>query len=237
MKTNKSGFTLIEVLIALVITEIAFMGLLTAMDSLRSQMERQQRKWSSERITRNIIALASLPSSIRVTSVQTQNIEAADLFRQVRGWARADHLGPWMPIRLNLPFLEMMGPSNFITAGQFTGDPVRPMRYNRSGELCDTAFSVCPSAQWPIEVFTEYNFSCPPFFSEGYDYLRGDVPYFGLMDAPAALAIPSRCFGKSQMNIRVTVRESADAPNPPEGLIPTTVEVIRMQVGQISRRF
>jgi prepilin-type N-terminal cleavage/methylation domain-containing protein len=233
MKKMSPGFSLIEVLVAMAIVGISVTGLISTIEAVQNQKARQQTKWASERVTSTLIDLISLPATIRATEVQPGNYE---MYRNIKGRRSAKHLGDWEPVRLFLPFIDRAPDGTYLTGGEFTGEPLQPMRYNDKGDSCDMTLQLCPASQWPIQVSTEYNFSCPPFYHRGYDYKRGGLPYYGPIDDPVALAIPGKCISKAQINIRLVVRESADPDFPASGIFPPRVEIIRIVPGQVSYR-
>lgn len=226
MIRNQRGITLIDSLIGIVLLGASAMALATLIHFLNQAMARQQVKWTSERISATVIEMVSLPATLRSSISQTDTEEARTLFRELRGWKSSRHLGPWTGMRMYLPFVDKTGPASFVVGGVITGSPSYPVRYNLRGEVCDTEIASCLPADWPVEAVTEYNFSCPPLFHSTYDdTLRGGLPFADAI-YPDGLVIPNRCIGKGNINIRVTVRESADVTNPARGLFKTKTEII-----------
>lgn len=232
---NRKGMSLIEVMVAIAILSVGTLALFISIDSLNKIAQRQKTKMAALRLNVTLTDLISLPATIRSASSQ-DNVPGMDLvWKQLRGWAKSDHLGPFLPLPLYLPHVEKVGAS-FVTGGQISGTPDAPLRYNVQGASCDPSYEVCPADSWPIEVFTEHNFSCPPLFHKGYDdWLRDGYQFEGPI-YPDGLAIPAACISKSAVNIRLTIRESVDPGQSPKGLMKPMEEIITLSLSTIRER-
>ncbi len=203
---NQRGVTLIEVMVGLAIIVLA-LGVYNGLaDYSERIMANQQLKWTGQRMTTSFMKMAGLPSTIRSSLVNhpENNEVAACIFST----SPCLNLAPSKSIRLYLPFIEPVGPYEFISVGAITGTREAPMRYNALGEVCDTLVKTCPEADWPIEVFTEYNFTCPPLFDKVYDdSLRGGKKYFGAI-YPDGLVVQPECPKPDQIRIYLTVQST-----------------------------
>jgi len=235
---NQRGLSLVEILIALAILTGCALALALVVNHVNILMQRQQLRWAVDRVTTSLFQLTVLPATIRASLSDSESTQIKNIYYQTRGWLSADHHEAWKPIRLNIPLIEKTG-TTFISGGQFTGTRDFPMRYNAKGEMCDLQFAPCPAPLWPIEVFTEYNFSCPPLFSRTYNgppWRALGVEFDGPL-YPTGLVIPAFCRLKTQMNIQLTIRESEDAGLQPTGLFRPIVEIFSIPTRDINLRY
>lgn len=234
---NQRGFGLIETIISFALLGTVLVGLISAIQYLHYFAKMQATKSSAERLSGTITELVSMPATLRATLVQSNTAGVPDLWAEARGYKRSNHNGTFQPIRMHLPIVERTGPSTSRTAGQITGTPTYPMRFNAKGEGCNKEFDPCPALDWPIEVYTELNFSCPPLFNKTYDIdLRGGLPYYGPI-YPDGLVIQSSCIGKSQANIRLTIQESEDPTQARRGLFKGSVTILPILMSEYGERF
>ncbi len=233
---NQKGTTLAEAMVAIGILSICTLAVLTIVDAVHSLSERQNVRNAAFRLTLTLTDLVSLPATIRSTGVQP-TIPDVDIFwRKLRGWEKTDDNGPFEPMPLFLPFVERLDDVTYVTGGQLTGTPQYPLRYNIVGMTCDPVNETCPAKQWPIEVFTEYNFRCPPLFAKDYDdFLRDGAPFYGAI-YPNGLSVPAACIGKSTINIKLTIRESTDPDFPARGWVVENTDIIAVPMDDVSER-
>ncbi len=230
--SHQRGFGLIEVLVAVVILGAAVLALASITHYVSNLMIRQQTKWTAERIATTVIELASLPATIRSTVSQSLQSPSREFFLQLRGRKLGPHHGPWIPLALNLPFVDVSS-TPALSGGPMTGTVDFPMRYNLKGQGCDMELSQCPAELWPIEVLTWHRFSCPPLYHKTYNSTRPvPGPFIGPI-YPTGLVIPAECRTKSQVNIQIVIRESVDAGGTGQGLFHTRTEVISIPAIQV----
>lgn len=210
---KQKGFGIIEVVISLAVISFLFLSLLAAADLIRSYNKVEQVKMYSSRIKLSLSHLASLKATVRASTMQTHipsNKEFADQIYKQSSALHHNGDGTFSGVSLFLPILEVSG-TEILSGGQITGTPDYPLRYNAFGYTCDLAHETCLAKDWPIEVVTDYNFSCAPAFHESYDYvLRGGSAFAGPL-IPNGYRPHSTCRYKSQLNLRLIIRESRDA--------------------------
>ncbi len=210
---NQSGFSLIEFSISSVIVSILFMGVLLAGDHVRTLNKNEQVRLYASRIIISLTQLTSLKATIRASTLQTsipENKAFADGIYRVSTNLHHNGDGSYSGISLVLPVVVVHS-SKTIAGGQITGNPDYPLRYNLNGLTCNLAYQTCPAADWPIEVITDYNFTCPGIFHTTYDKsLRAGKPYYGPMN-PDGFKPHTQCQAKSQLNLRLRIRQSKDS--------------------------